>query len=386
MKPQFMDERFLSRMLRAIAASALVSMAACTTPGLQGVLPYQSEVHQANQSIASARLPAPRHVPPNEWQATLDRVVAKLQPALRETCQLTQAANCWASTDTRRISLVHDATINAFVDADHQIGMHSGLIQQASSDNEIAAVLAHEFGHIFAGHHNRVAQNEGQGLLAGALVGVMIASETGVNQTGEWASLGQSVGAAAYSQQYELEADYYSALILSNAGVDLGEGRNLLLRLARTSRGNRDGWGQQAMLMANTHPSNDYRMARWAGIARSIDEAKSVSPAGNEVELRLHALNKLFAGNNGFVRVGDMARWINPRTGASGMMTLAEIKELSQCGRTCVRYSQTDYQQGSSGAEIRYACWKPGRQTEYHSTSKPWGFFGGADTACPPTQ
>ena len=371
----------MTKRLLAILAMSTAGAAGCTAPGLQGVLPYQVELDEAQQTISSGHLPPPRNVPQGEWEATLERVARKIAPSVREVCRTTQAANC-SMTGLDRISIVHDPSINAFVDEQHRIGVHSGLIQQASSDDEIAAVLAHEYGHVLARHLDRRSENEAQGMLAGALIGWILAYETGVNDTADWMLEGQAAGATAYSQHYELEADYYSALILSNAGIDLDHGRNLLLRLARASQGRSAGWRGSAALMANTHPANDFRIARWEGIAKTIADSKAASPSGNDGELRLSALDRLFTGNNGIVRTGDMARWINPKTGSSGMMTLTTINPIEECGKNCVRYSQTDYQQGGSGTEIRYACWKPGGNVEFFGTKKPWGFFGGGEVAC----
>ena len=162
--------------------SMTVLLAGCATPGLQGVIPYNTEVTEANNAIQNSYLPPPRGTEQSEWQATLDRVTEKISPALQKTCLSVGAANCWAS-DTNRISIIHEPTINAFVDGDHRIGVHSGLIQNASSDEEIAAVIAHEYGHIFAGHIGKQGSNAGLGVLAGIAVGAILTNETGVNQS-----------------------------------------------------------------------------------------------------------------------------------------------------------------------------------------------------------
>ena len=358
-------------------------LAGCATPGLRGVIPYKTELTEANNAIQNSYLPPPRGTQQSEWQATLDRVTEKISPALQKTCLSVGAANCWAS-DTNRISIIHEPTINAFVDGDHRIGVHSGLIQNASSDEEIAAVIAHEYGHIFAGHIGKQGSNAGLGVLAGIAVGAILTNETGVNQIEDWVSVGDSMGAMAYSQQFELEADYYSTLILSNAGIDLNHGRNVLLRLARAPQGRSSGWGQKAMLMAKTHPSNDYRIARWMGHTQAIGAGKVISPSGNDAELRWDALSRLFSGHNGIVRAGNMSRWINPKTGASGTMTIAVIKHFPMCSNeVCASYTQEDHLQSRSGKETRYACWKPGGEVKYYLTKKPWSFFGGAKKDCP---
>jgi predicted Zn-dependent protease len=51
-----------------------------------------------------------------------------------------------------KISIVGDATVNAFVTGGQRIFVHTGLIMEAQNPNEIIGVLAHETGHISGGH------------------------------------------------------------------------------------------------------------------------------------------------------------------------------------------------------------------------------------------
>ncbi|MCL2566602.1 MAG: M48 family metalloprotease [Alphaproteobacteria bacterium] len=57
--------------------------------------------------------------------------------------------------NTINIYIINDSTPNAFVSGGQNIFIHTGLITIASSYNEIAGVLAHELGHITAGHISR---------------------------------------------------------------------------------------------------------------------------------------------------------------------------------------------------------------------------------------
>ncbi len=371
-----------ARCLSTLVAPILLFVG-CTAPGLQGVLPYQTEVNEAQHTINAGKLPPSRMLLPSEWQSALSRIIVKLGPALVKTCQLTRATNCWTIPDAvHNISIVQEPSVNASVDPNHRIQVTSGLMHKAGSDGEIAAVIAHEYGHVFAGHFNRQSENAGMGALAGILIASVMAAETGVDQFEEWRSLGAQAGAGAYSQQFELEADYYAALIMLNAGMEPSAGQDLLLRLARQSQGMASGWGRLGSMMANTHPSNDWRIARWRGVVSAIGDSLSVSPSGNDQELRVNAIDKLLVGHNGVINIGHMTRWINPRTGASGMMTIAEIRQMPECNKICVRYVQVDYQQNVKGEESRYACWVPKGRAEFYGNRKPWGFWGGDNGAC----
>ncbi len=85
------------------------------------------------------------------------------------------------------------------------------------------------------------------------------------------------MGATANSPQYELEADYYMALTLEHAGIDLEHGKALLVRVARASRDSENSeqgrWGVNARHMVTTQrmvlASRDgsrFQM-RWRGVA-----------------------------------------------------------------------------------------------------------------------
>lgn len=55
-----------------------------------------------------------------------------------------------------RVYLINDSRINAFVAGGQRIFIHTGLLQQAKTPNEVIGVLAHESGHIAGGHLARM--------------------------------------------------------------------------------------------------------------------------------------------------------------------------------------------------------------------------------------
>ena len=293
------------------------------------------------------------------------RTENRITQAAVKVCARAQGTHCHKAL--QKAAVVRDDSINAWVDENHRIGVHSGLLASAGSDEEIAAVLAHEYGHIFAGHFDRKATNTGAGALIGMLAGVWVLS-TGHGDANTAASVvdaAAGVGAGAFSQQYELEADYYAALILNEAGMDLDHGRDFLRRLAKTSGGNYGAgvWATRARLMASTHPANDYRIARWIGVSRALEEARRVSPEGRDIELRQQALRTLLETSGGMK--GAMTRWINPRTGNAGVLTLRHMKASPGCAQTgefhsnCAAYDNNEHRQEGNHWTIRYACTMP---------------------------
>ena len=50
------------------------------------------------------------------------------------------------------VVVINDSSLNAFVAGGQVVYIHSGLLNAASSANEVQGVIAHELGHITGGH------------------------------------------------------------------------------------------------------------------------------------------------------------------------------------------------------------------------------------------
>ena len=355
-----------ARSAAATLLAVVVLSSGCLKPGLRGVSPYRAEMGEAGRDLRSITLPPSRNLSSDEWQPTLDRVSSKFKAAAWQTCHDVGARNC--EKVMMPVSLVDDPTINAFVDANHNVYFHTGLITHAASDEEIGAVLAHEYGHVFAGHIDKSETNAAIGLLAGLAAGTAVASASGTTDaqtatdiiTGGMAA-GSQFGSLSFSPQYELEADYYAALILANSGTDLDHGKDLLVRLARSGPSNVGDapgmWGIRARVMAATHPADDQRIARWLGINRSIEASKRLmqqQPSYNHNDmLRKDALNRLLESP---LVVSNMTRWVNHKNGQSGMFTINKTTYKRKCELNCVRISEVEYSQGDRISAEYWLC------------------------------
>ena len=116
--------------------------------------------------------------------------------------------------DSIRIFLVKDPALNAFVTAGNQMFMNTGLLIKAESPAEVIGVIAHETGHIAAGHvslRTETVENSTLIALAGTLAGVGLAIATGdAGALGVLSLAGASAGLAntlRYSRQQEAAAD-----------------------------------------------------------------------------------------------------------------------------------------------------------------------------------
>jgi predicted Zn-dependent protease len=122
------------------------------------------------------------------------------------------------------IVLVNDPTVNAFVAGGQAVYIDSGLINEASSANEVQGVIAHELGHITGGHViNSAGAKEATGF---SIVSLLLAAAAaaagggdaamGVLMAGQQAALGKYL---AFSRAQEATADAAGAQFLSKAGI-----------------------------------------------------------------------------------------------------------------------------------------------------------------------
>ncbi|WP_294080939.1 M48 family metalloprotease [Sphingomonas sp.] len=130
-----------------------------------------------------------------------------------------------------RVVLISDPSINAFVAGGQTVYIHSGLIDAASSANEVQGVIAHEIGHITGGHvplQDRMAKGATGitilSLLLGAAAMAAGSPDAGVGlmQLGQRAALGNFL---AFSRAQESTADAAGAKYLAGAKVS---GRGML--------------------------------------------------------------------------------------------------------------------------------------------------------------
>lgn len=146
--------------------------------------------------------------------------------------------------------------VNAFVLPGGKVGFFRGLIDQAASDDEIAAVMGHEIGHVEARHAaERMSQQ------AALELGVSLAAAALSEEYGRHAeSIAGALGAGAlygvilpYSRMQELEADRLGVSLMTRAGYDPAGALSFWRRMS--------GDGAGALEWMSTHPADARRLA-----------------------------------------------------------------------------------------------------------------------------
>lgn len=107
-----------------------------------------------------------------------------------------------------------DPTPNAFALPGGKIGVHSGMTQIAVNDAQLAAVLAHEVGHVVARHPS---EQMSQSAAIQTALGAAGANEGAVGQLVQMAT---GVGVLSFSRSAEAEADRIGLEYMARAGYD----------------------------------------------------------------------------------------------------------------------------------------------------------------------
>lgn len=149
-----------------------------------------------------------------------------------------------------------DPSANAFALPGRKIGVHTGLLEVARNQHQLAAVLGHEVGHVIAGHSNeRVSQ--AQLAQAGLFAANVFAGSSGMTPEKQQLlgllGVGVQVGVLLpFSRVHESEADLIGLDLMANAGFEPSASVELWQNMAR-------GGGSPPELLS-THPSYQTRI------------------------------------------------------------------------------------------------------------------------------
>ena len=120
------------------------------------------------------------------------------------------------------VVLQDDETINAYADG-RKVVINRGMLRYAQSDDELALVIGHEFSHNALGHIDAKMQNLRVGAHIGMVVDILFAAVADIDTRWVGAGIGATIGAHAYSKEFEAEADYLGAYMIARSNYDLSK-------------------------------------------------------------------------------------------------------------------------------------------------------------------
>lgn len=155
------------------------------------------------------------------------------------------------------VVVFEDETLNAFALPGKKIGVHTGLIKLVDNQDQLAAVIGHEIGHVLAKHSNeRMSQEKavGTGLsVVSAVVGTpsSVLGQVGMAALGVGAQYGVLL---PYSRTHESEADIIGLDMMAKSGFDPRQSVRLWQKMSQASQ------GQEPTEFLSTHPANATRI------------------------------------------------------------------------------------------------------------------------------
>jgi predicted Zn-dependent protease len=178
------------------------------------------------------------------------------------------AAASETPTTPYRVTILNTPVVNAFALPSGNLYISRGLLALANDSSEVAAVMAHEIGHVTARHAAARAEQEKR-----AAVIAEAASVIQSRQKGEEVESYQRLSFAGFSRLQEIEADKIGVNVIARAGFDPYGASRFLASLGRSTALRAELLGQKSTdkpdILA-THPSTPERIAQATAVARQI--------------------------------------------------------------------------------------------------------------------
>ncbi|MBK1697434.1 M48 family metalloprotease [Rhodovibrio salinarum] len=201
------------------------------------------------------------------------------------------------------VYLIADETLNAFVAGGMNMYLHTGLLRRADDPTQVMGVIAHEAGHITAGHlasRRRELEDTTTQMITSMLLGLGAAAATGSGAAGTAImSLGQSLSMAdllAYTRTQEGSADQAAITFMQRAGYSprgLVEFMRILEDQDVLLSDSQEPW-------MRTHPLTSQRVSALAAAADRLEDEEGLRAEAPEELERLHV--RMQAKLDGFLQ------------------------------------------------------------------------------------
>ncbi|WEJ62007.1 M48 family metalloprotease [Thiomicrorhabdus lithotrophica] len=176
--------------------------------------------------------------------------------------------------------IINDTSINAFAGPDGVIGIHTGLINATETEDELAAVIAHEISHVTQNHlSRRYEYSSTQGSL-NSIASLIAAILIGMHDPS--AGMATLMGGMGYNLQQQLknsrlhesEADAIGIDLLHKSGYNPHAMGDFFGRLAKASQ--LDTF--QVPEILRTHPVSENRLAEAENRAQNLSMVQKDKP------------------------------------------------------------------------------------------------------------
>jgi predicted Zn-dependent protease len=266
----------MRNLLLAVAIAATVA-ACATTTSPTGRTQYVGAVSEAqlDQLGAQAFAEMKAKVP----QTKDARQAAYVRCVVNDIVAVLPAQ--WRSSGWETAVFANDEA-NAFALPGGKVGVYTGIFKVARNQDQLAAVIAHEIGHVVSHHHDeRITRQAGaQGALQ--LLGALLGSRFGEGAANAAVQGGGILAQTGFllpgSRAQESEADVVGQQLMANAGFDPRAAVNLWENMANAGGSRPPEW-------LSTHPDPQSRLSelrsRAQGLLPAYEQARAAGRRPN---------------------------------------------------------------------------------------------------------
>ncbi|MEJ5020359.1 cell division protease CdlP [Ochrobactrum vermis] len=283
----------------------------------------------------------------------LERMVAKIVGKLTTVTD--------KPDQTYRITILDSPNINAFALPGGYLYVTRGLLALANDSSEVAAVIAHEMGHVIANHGILRQEKEAETAIAGRVASEVLHNESASREE----ALRGKLRLAQFSRNQELQADAIGIKMIGEAGYDpFASARFLQSMEAYQGFRSVSGATDASLDFLASHPATPQRIQLALGHARRIG-APGVGTTDRDSFL--NGIDGLLYGdspNEGYVREQT---FIHPKLGVTFRAPVgftidnsANAVMASGPGEVAIRFDGASLPAGSDLADYIRSGWVTG--------------------------
>ena len=165
------------------------------------------------------------------------------------------------------VALFADNSANAFALPGGKIGVNTGIFTVARNQDQLAAVIAHEVGHVISRHHDERVTRQAGAQAGVNILGALIGSRYGsgaAQTTGQIAGIGaQTLILLPNNRTQESEADVVGQQLMAKAGFNPEQAVSLWQNMIAANTARAPEW-------ISTHPDPESRISELRSRAASL--------------------------------------------------------------------------------------------------------------------
>ncbi len=287
------SSKFWRRLRKSAAATAALALTACASTGGPLGLSRDQEKAIGEQQHPAIVAEFGGEIEDAALKAYVDGIARRLIAAGDHPA------------DPIVVTTLDSPVVNAFALPGH-VYITRGLLALANSEAELAGVLGHELGHVYARHTaERVSRSNVTGIGA-AIVGILTGSQEGMQMANQ---LGQ-VYLLKYSRGQEYESDLIGVRLLAKSNYDPTAQADFLNTLGRWTdiEMKAAGVNSRPPEFLSTHPNSADRVRRAAAEAQAVAQAGAVSSERSRAKY-MEMIDGMLYGDDpvkqGFIRNGN---------------------------------------------------------------------------------